>query len=343
MTIASEITRIKNNIASAYTACDNMGATMPVTQNSANLANCIDTIIAETPTEALTITPTTSQQTFTATGNIDGYTPVTLNAVTASVDSDITAGNIKKGISILGVTGNYIGNTPVKYGAAVDSLLGDVNNNGVLQIPTWDTNLTFTGVEDIASYALYYKFYNYTNIENVSFPSLTTVSGSSAMNYAFRGCTGITSVDLSALTTVSGSNAMNYAFQGCTGITSVNLSSLTTLSGNNAMNSAFQGTLGTTSLLTSISFPSLSVLTGTQALVYCFRYRNGLQTVSFPALTSASFGSNTNQFNNMLSNVRGCVVHFPSNLQSVIGSWTSVTNGFGGTNTIVRFDLPATT
>lgn len=44
MTIASEITRIQNNIANAYTACSNKGATMPVSQNSNNLATCIGTI-----------------------------------------------------------------------------------------------------------------------------------------------------------------------------------------------------------------------------------------------------------------------------------------------------------
>ena len=44
MTIASEITRINNNIANAYTACSSKGATMPLTQNSANLATCINSI-----------------------------------------------------------------------------------------------------------------------------------------------------------------------------------------------------------------------------------------------------------------------------------------------------------
>ena len=44
MTIASEIQRIQNNIADAYTSCNSKGATMPATQNSANLANCIDSI-----------------------------------------------------------------------------------------------------------------------------------------------------------------------------------------------------------------------------------------------------------------------------------------------------------
>ena len=44
MSIASEITRINTNISNAYTACNNKGATMPVTQNSENLATTISSI-----------------------------------------------------------------------------------------------------------------------------------------------------------------------------------------------------------------------------------------------------------------------------------------------------------
>lgn len=44
MSIASEITRISGNIAAAYTALDGKGATLPETQNSANLADTIDSI-----------------------------------------------------------------------------------------------------------------------------------------------------------------------------------------------------------------------------------------------------------------------------------------------------------
>ena len=46
MTIASEITRIKNNIAGAYTALSAKGATMPATQNSANLATTVASVPA---------------------------------------------------------------------------------------------------------------------------------------------------------------------------------------------------------------------------------------------------------------------------------------------------------
>lgn len=45
----------------------------------------------------------------------------------------------------------------------------------------------------------------------------------------------------------------------------------------------------------------------------------------------------------MLTDVTGCTVHFPSNFQSLIGSWSDVIDGFSGTNTTVLFDLPATT
>lgn len=45
MSIANEIERIKRNIANAYEACLNKGATMPDIQNSDNLAETILSII----------------------------------------------------------------------------------------------------------------------------------------------------------------------------------------------------------------------------------------------------------------------------------------------------------
>lgn len=46
MSIASEIERINSNIEAAYDACDDQGAIMPQTQNSANLASTISGIPA---------------------------------------------------------------------------------------------------------------------------------------------------------------------------------------------------------------------------------------------------------------------------------------------------------
>ena len=58
---------------------------------------------------SLSVTPTTSQQTINAPSGTDGYSPITVSPVTSSIDSNITAGNIKSGVSILGVTGTYEG------------------------------------------------------------------------------------------------------------------------------------------------------------------------------------------------------------------------------------------
>ena len=77
-------------------------------------------------------------------------------------------------------------------------------------------------------------------------------------------------------------------------------------------------------------------------MVYCFQ-NTKITSLSFPALTSSSFGSSKNQFNSMLSGVTGCKVHFPSNLKSEIGSWSDVRRGFEGINTTILWDLPATT
>ena len=91
----------------------------------------------------------------------------------------------------------------------------------------------------------------------------------------------------------------------------------------------------------SISFPSLSNINGSSVFRQAFELVNGVD-VSFPALTSQSFGSYTNQFDDMCRYCSNNIVHFPSSLQSVIGSWPSVVNGFSGTDTTVLFDLPAT-
>ena len=72
-----------------------------------------------------------------------------------------------------------------------------------------------------------------------------------------------------------------------------------------------------------------------------FAKRDGLQ-IYFPAFNSNTFGNLTTYLDNIVSEAVGCTVHFPSNMQSIIGNWSSVQNGFGGTNTTVLFDLPAT-
>ena len=142
-----------------------------------------------------------------------------------------------------------------------------------------------------------------------SLPSNVTSIGEYVLYYAFYGCESLTSVDLSGVTSV-GIKGLNATFNSCSSLTSVDLSSLTSVS--------------------------------SYGLYQAFKGCSNLKTLSFPALTSTSFGTFTSQFNNMLNYVTDCTVHFPSNLESVIGSWSSVTSGFGGTSTQILFDLDPT-
>ena len=56
-----------------------------------------------------TVSPTTNTQKIVADENYDGLGKVTINAVTNTIDSNIKSENIKKDVSILGVTGTYEG------------------------------------------------------------------------------------------------------------------------------------------------------------------------------------------------------------------------------------------
>lgn len=114
MSIATAIESAQGKVAAAYTACNNKGATMPASanQNLSNLATTIGTIPTGGGSPNLTtlsVTPTTSAQEITPTAPVDGYNKVNVSAVSASIDNNISAGNIKKDVTILGVTGTYEG------------------------------------------------------------------------------------------------------------------------------------------------------------------------------------------------------------------------------------------
>lgn len=234
--------------------------------------------------------------------------------------------------------------------------------NGVYQMPSSDFTFSLpNGVTDLGYYAMYYAFFGCSNVISVDLGSLTTLSNSNSLYGAFRGCTRLTSVDLKLLVSVTGYSAMSYAFRQCATLSSINLSSLTTANDGSMQGmltdctslveldlSALASVTGGYTLqsicngctaLETVNLNSLRVLDGMYALGNAFR-KSRLTTLSFPSLTANSFGSTyTNQFSGMLQGVTGCTVHFPAAVQSTIGSWADVTNGFGGTNTTVLFDL----
>ena len=334
MSIASEIQQLQSNLSDSYTACQNKGATMPTDQNFDNLATCISTIQTGGGGSAvinpLTVTATTSSQTITASGGTDGYSPITVNAVTSSIDNNITAGNIKDGVTILGVTGNYTGTTPTlitknitqngTYNATDDNadgyssvtvnvsgggsdpigilFQGEVDANGNYIMPY---DLTYTG--DV--YLSGFKTLTYSSTSGGAFASYLYHQASQNQRLKCRKIVGkVYITDLEESTA-------NYAFYSF-------------LNGQNEV--------------TEVHFNKLYKASGTSCFDYAFQgmKTNGLH-IYFHAFNSTYASSSVSAMGTrMLSGTTGATLHFPSNLSGTI------TSNFGGTNTVRLFDLPAT-
>lgn len=223
----------------------------------------------------------------------------------------------------------------------------------------------FSNITTIGNKALFYAFYQASFDSNtvLDMSSVTTIN-QDGMRYALWQSSGIVSVDLSSLQTV-GFNGLRGALRQSYDLVSADLSSLQTI-GDGGLDEIFDGdnnlvsvalpslqTVGNSGLnyafsecdIRSISFDSLSYI-GYEGFAGALKYNYNLSSVSFPALTSNSFEDDPDDasytFEEMLDGCSNVTVHFPSNLQSVIGNWSDVINGFSGTNTTILFDLPAT-
>ena len=328
--------------------------------------------------DTLNVTPSTTAQTITAPSGVDGYNPVNVSAVTSSIDNNITAGNIKKDVTILGVTGTYEGGgLSTKYNLSMDSILGNTVS-GVLQKSNTDGNLIFSGVEDIDTRALEYAFYKNINIKSVSFPdledltntyalnyafsnctgletasfSVKNITSSYVLNYAFEGCTNLTSANFSNLTTITGQRALAYAFKGCTNLTSVDFSNLTTIGTNTNVsqnNGHFYYTFNGCTKLTTLTFPKLEKIycNGASSAMGTFCYNDKIQKLYFPKLDTITYGSgastsNQNACKNIFYNCSALTeIHFAQANQSAIESSLGYSTawGRGASNVTIYFDL----
>ena len=335
MSIASEIQRIKNNIANAYTACTNKGATLPVTQNISNLASTISSI----------------------SGNTSSKYGLTMDSVFGNVNANgelqaPTSGNlIANGIVRIdnGILAykfcNYIDNdhffedyeifTNKNLGISSVSFpdLEYVGNYAMAYFINYAPDLTsaeFPKLEEIGNNGLTNAFSYNSNLVNISFPKLKKI-GMNGLSSCFYN-TKVSIVNFPDLEEVY-SGGLSGTFCVC-GITSVSMPKLRTAKGN-----AFSSCFSSVRLLESISFPSLVNINEQYVFHYAFQNCSKMKNIYFPALTPESFGSYKNQFNYMLSGVSGCTVHFPYSVKKTIQDWADITSGFGGSNTSVLFDL----
>ena len=144
------------------------------------------------------------------------------------------------------------GEPATKFGASIDTWIGDVDENGVLNPTTWTGALDFAGVKEINISGLYYAFYGRTNITSVDLSSLQSV-GNNGFNSAFYGCTGITSVDLSSLQSV-GNSGLQSIFNNCRKLITVSFPALTDVQTNSFGSSQYLFAFYNCTALTEIHF-----------------------------------------------------------------------------------------
>ena len=240
---------------------------------------------------AKTITPSATSQIAVSSGYYTG------GDITVAGDSNLVADNIKSGVSIFGVSGNYAGSGSSDSGdtsidGLIDGTLTSCANDRVTTIRNYAfyycsslTTVSFPVATSIGSSAFYYC----RSLTTVSFPkvsiigssafcccsSLTMVSFPVATSIgmsAFYSCTRLTTVSFPVATSIGSS-----AFASCTSLTTVNFPVATSIGA-----SAFYGC----SSLTTVSFSKLSIIGG-----YAFASCRSLTTVSFPVATSISVGA----------------------------------------------------
>lgn len=116
-------------------------------------------------TEEIEINPSISRQEFIP--DVDGYSKITVNPVTSAIDSNITSGNIKQGINILGVRGvvieannttrdiyqNGLYKVPEPYTGFSEVNVNVIVEHEELNITPTTTNQTFTAPDDYHGYS----------------------------------------------------------------------------------------------------------------------------------------------------------------------------------------------
>ena len=108
-TIQEELNYLEETKGLIKNAIINKGQDITDQDSFRSYVNKIDNI-STVNLQSKTIDPTTNQQIIIPDQpNYNGLSSVTINAVTSNIDNNITVENIRSGVSILGVTGNYSG------------------------------------------------------------------------------------------------------------------------------------------------------------------------------------------------------------------------------------------
>lgn len=168
----------------------------------------------EKPEESFNVQPTTAEQTITPTaGSV--FSSGTVHAVTSSIDSNIQPGNIKEGVSILGVAGTLSGGSDV-FVVPPEIRFG---NSTFTEVPSnWDfSNLT----------NMHGMFQNCHSLTTIPLQFVTSrVTDTAGM---FSNCRGLIEVPQIDTTNVTNMDSMFYGCENLTTIPQLNTANVNSM------------------------------------------------------------------------------------------------------------------
>ena len=273
------------------------------------------------PEEVFDVQPTTSDQTITPTeGSV--FSGGTVRAVTSAIDNNIVAGNIKEGVSILGVAGTlkegepnyrymngtvdraglkaigwteddilrYEQNTP-HYPWQNDRYIVSDENKALYSLDDPNPssykdnpNIEFVPNKNMESY--FAKIRGFQNMKYIKGIPYFDTSNMTNMSYMFGFCTSLTTIPL--LDTSSVTN-MNNIFNHCTSLTTIPQLNISNV--NSMLNMfSYCSSLATIPLLDTSKAVSMNGI---------FSHCTSLTTI--PRLDTSNVTSMTNMFNQCTS------------------------------------------
>ena len=271
-----------------------------------SLSNSV--IYVDPITQEKIVIPSVEQQIVTPDKEYTGLSKVTVEAIQ---DDNLIPENIKTGISILGVTGNYVGS---KYAPRFISFYAYTGTDLDEEITNLDTS-------NITSMA--YMFYNNNNLQSLDLSNFNT-SNVTDMMQMFLGCKSLTTLDLSSFNT-SKVKSMGNMFYDCQKLTALDLSSLDTSQVTN-MNSMFYTCFNLTNLDLS-NFNTSKVTSMGNMFYYCHELTN-LDLSNFDTSKVTSFYQTFYRCNKIVS-IPKLNANKVTSISSFVYNCTSLTD-FGG-------------
>jgi len=177
-----------------------------------------------------------------------------------------------------------------------------------------------------------YAFENNSKLKTALLRNLKKVTGYQAFDYCFRSCPNLEYVDISSIEEI-GSNGLYGFLTNCEKVTNIDISKLKKIT-SASLSAAFNGCK-----IPYLEFLALTDLTnGWWSFDTICR---DAKAFYFLAVTPESFSQeHTGVFASMLSGTLDATVFFPSSVESVIGNWSDILSGCGGTNATILFYTP---